>query len=259
MPTGSYTAIFFCNDSVGNINNTESVSFSVDVDLTVPSLTIVSPANISYPVSSIDFNVSADENLDVCLFSLDNFSSNTSMGVTGSTATFTNSSMPNGVYTVNFFCNDTSGNINNTEFVSFTISVTGTASEILEVRIGSITDSGRFLVRDNVTIFVKLKDNENDTVDLIAGSWVSQITYPLMNFTPMNLTNLATSSAGIWHNFTIDTRFELGSAVMPGTRFTVTIDNNDFATSNYFLVDNALRAIDIWLYTKGRYINGEII
>jgi len=92
-----------------------------------PSVTIVSPTAITYSTSQIDFNLTvtdADTYPETCMYSLDNFVTNYSM--TNDTASnFYNSSLKTmlsmGSNTVNFTCNDTNGNINMSEGISFTM------------------------------------------------------------------------------------------------------------------------------------------
>ncbi len=94
-------------------------------DSTNPNVTIVSPLPINYTEHSIDFNVTAiDETaMSSCWYTLNSGVTNYTM--TNSTApddyTHTNSSITKGSYTVNFYCNDTSDNLNDTEQVTFTI------------------------------------------------------------------------------------------------------------------------------------------
>ncbi|MCX6748673.1 MAG: hypothetical protein NT076_03640 [Candidatus Pacearchaeota archaeon] len=86
-----------------------------------PNITILSPLNQSYTTNSIDFNISSSANLSLCLVSLNNWATNYTMNINSTLtgANLTNSSMPQGSSTANFWCNDTSNNINGTSQVTF--------------------------------------------------------------------------------------------------------------------------------------------
>ncbi len=109
---GSYTVLFYCNDTNGNRNDTKQVTFSKDSIF--PSLTVSSPANTSYTNASI----------------LVNFTSNDSSGInsrwfyngTGNTS-YTNATTvtaSQGSQTWVFYSNDSAGNLNST-LVTFSV------------------------------------------------------------------------------------------------------------------------------------------
>jgi len=122
MDEGEYNITFWCNNSVlpgGFINDTASTSLSID--LTTPAITINSPTTFWYNTQSILFNVSSSENLESCIFSINNWLTNYTMTPNGTFANFTNSSMNDGTYTAQFYCNDSANNVNNTENITFYI------------------------------------------------------------------------------------------------------------------------------------------
>jgi len=105
-------------------NLTLYVSVTIDnlpLDVTPPDLTIESPANATYNTNTIEFNVSGTETLSSCNFTIDgtNWFGMTSFNTTY--FNYTNSSMADGQYYANFTCNDTAGNVNNTEFIVFAV------------------------------------------------------------------------------------------------------------------------------------------
>ena len=64
LSDGGYTAIFYCNDSFGNMNSTQII-FSIDS--VEPVLFIKSPENKTYTIRNITFNVTSfDWNIDSC-------------------------------------------------------------------------------------------------------------------------------------------------------------------------------------------------
>jgi len=93
-------------------------------DIISPQVTINFPNETEYTDSSILFNVTLNEN-GTCLFSLDAGMTNTSMdSVDNQNFNYTNSSVSDGQYIVNYYCNDTAGNRNDTEAFSFIVDLT---------------------------------------------------------------------------------------------------------------------------------------
>jgi len=134
--TDEVSSVAFSNDSnwiaYGSADNNvyvHNMLFEDDSegDTTAPQITIISPTNTTYTTASIDFNISANEDLSYCKFTIDDWANNYTMTINASNtgANYTNSSIADGTYIAEFWCNDTSNNINNTENVTFTID-TGT-------------------------------------------------------------------------------------------------------------------------------------
>jgi len=109
---GSNSLTVYANDSLGNIGSS-SVSFSVDS--TPPSVTVYSPQNTTYSSTDIPLSVSADEPVDIWLYSLN----------AGGNLTFapnTSITAIEGSNTLIVYANDTLGNSNSSEIVYFTVS-----------------------------------------------------------------------------------------------------------------------------------------
>ncbi|MEM3405607.1 MAG: NosD domain-containing protein [Candidatus Pacearchaeota archaeon] len=85
------------------------------------NLLIISPQNTTYNTNTINFNITADENLDTCIYTLNNWQTNISMTKLNDTYFYNITQLDDGSYTAKFWCNDTNGNINNKEQVSFSI------------------------------------------------------------------------------------------------------------------------------------------
>ncbi|GAH76705.1 unnamed protein product, partial [marine sediment metagenome] len=112
---GPNTWTVYMNDTAGNENST-SVTFNKDT--AYPAVTINSPLNQTYDTNSITFNVTATDGSDVdnCWYSLTAGSYNYSMTETNPPEwDNTNASMTQGSHTVNFYCNDSYNNLNDTE------------------------------------------------------------------------------------------------------------------------------------------------
>jgi len=108
------------NDTSGNAN---SSLFKLMVDGDAPLLTQNAPANQTYSSGVVTFNLTANQNLGFCALSLNSFTSNQSITVTGFTANYTNNSMTQGSYRVKFWCNDTYNNVNSTEYKDFAVDI----------------------------------------------------------------------------------------------------------------------------------------
>jgi hypothetical protein len=107
FPQGSTSLIAYSNDTIGNSNST-SVTFFIDS--IAPTLSIISPNNITYNYSSILFNISSS-------------GQNTWYNYNGTNITYsipTYLNLSDGNYTLYVYANDTLGNYNSTS-VSFTI------------------------------------------------------------------------------------------------------------------------------------------
>ncbi len=121
---GSYTFSAYANDTLGNVNYTSSVMFSVD--LSAPQVTIVLPQNTTYSTLPLYFNISLNEN-GTAWYSLDGGMTNYTMSgnetaIFGTGFNATNDSIADGAYTFNAYANDTYGNVNETMSVVFSFS-----------------------------------------------------------------------------------------------------------------------------------------
>lgn len=119
---GHATVNFWCNNTLGIANYSANVSFTVDS--MEPIITISVPANTTYTTTSLDFLITTNEQVDTCLISRDNFTTNATMTLSADnlTANYTNSTITDGAkYSMNFWCNDTAGNAATSDIVKFTI------------------------------------------------------------------------------------------------------------------------------------------
>jgi hypothetical protein len=80
-------------------------------DITPPNITILSPLPQTYTTNLIDINISGDEELSSCVYSLDG-ASNISLDATGINYIFNKLQVnfPDGTHNLRISCNDTSGN-----------------------------------------------------------------------------------------------------------------------------------------------------
>ena len=103
--------------------------FYINEDITSPDVIINFPLNTTYSSNSINFNVTAldDVGVDSCWYSLTGGAFNYTMTNVSTSPTqynHTNSSIADGSYTANFYCKDSGNNINNSESVTFTLDTT---------------------------------------------------------------------------------------------------------------------------------------
>src|SRR3989339_96338 len=84
-----------------------------------PIMVINSPQNITYTTSTIIFNITAtdESGVGVCKYSLDEATNKSMTNITASQWNATNSSMTNQTHTVKFYCNDSLGNMGDTQTI----------------------------------------------------------------------------------------------------------------------------------------------
>ena len=112
MSEGSHEAVFYCNDSVGNMNNTNII---FTVDLSPPYITINQPPEANTSINW--FNVTAYDDItdiDVCWYSIDGGSTNQTMDNTSGNWNHQDGGLLEGSYTATYWCNDSVGNENST-------------------------------------------------------------------------------------------------------------------------------------------------
>ncbi len=120
LADGYYWFNATANDSASNVNITETRM--VTLDTTPPWTIIISPENLTYNTHTLDFNVSSNEDLDFCKFTLNDWVTNHTMNAINATYfNYTNTTLGNYQYTARFWCNDTTGNVNVTESVVFSV------------------------------------------------------------------------------------------------------------------------------------------
>ena len=125
LANGTYTYYAYVKDGAGSGNMTESRDITIGSDTTAPKILVRSPTNTTYPTSTVTFNVSSNENLSFCKFTINDWTYNYTMTRYNDTYfNFTNSSMKDGSFIARFWCNDTANNVNNTETTAFAVDAT---------------------------------------------------------------------------------------------------------------------------------------
>ncbi|MBT3282275.1 MAG: hypothetical protein HN374_04840, partial [Cryomorphaceae bacterium] len=137
---GNFWSDYSGNDTTGDYLGDSGLPYNISIvnggdylplvnatiDLSPPNVTINTPMNQTYSVSLIDFNVTAVDGIGMgdCWYSLDSGVNNVSMSNLSSEWNATNGSIGDGGYLMNVYCNDSSGNINNSESLSFSVDTT---------------------------------------------------------------------------------------------------------------------------------------
>ncbi|MFH1585880.1 MAG: DUF2341 domain-containing protein, partial [archaeon] len=156
-----------------------------DMDVGVPGVTVNSPANGSVLFSStVEFNVTTDENVTATWFTIDGGATNYTMTNNGNRDfNYTLTGITNDTYTTKFYANDTNGNLNDSETSIFIIpSCNVPASgnwdvngdEFCENQAITITDdvnvnNGGTLVWRNVSFTYNLGANGEEIFSVLSG------------------------------------------------------------------------------------------
>ncbi len=161
LAQGNHTVTVFANDSVGNLNATQTVNFSVD--LTTPSVTLNAPASGSSTLNrTTTFNCSLSDNAQLQNATLyGNWSSgwhaNQTKGVNGTVnQSLFIKELLDGTYTWNCQVFDLDG-LSAFAVANFTLTIDGTAPNVSEVSSGTPTSS-------SATITWKTTESANSTV-----------------------------------------------------------------------------------------------
>jgi hypothetical protein len=197
---------YFTNSSIYNLSISNNVYESVSLfTVNPPNITINSPLNQSYNVSSILFNVTSiddDSEVSSCWFSLNNGVTNYTLTSSGNNNfNYTNSSVNQGSTTAIFYCNDSINNINSSSVTFFIDSI------IPQINFISSTENNNSnLSRNYIYANVSLTETNfaNITYSLYnSTSLVNQTTYT-SKITEINWTSL--TNEYYWYNVsTLDT------------------------------------------------------
>ncbi|MDA3855289.1 MAG: S8 family serine peptidase [Candidatus Woesearchaeota archaeon] len=161
----NYSIIFYAQDVVGNLNQTQKINFSVDSKS--PKISINSPQNINYSnINSTILNITLDE-IGLAWFSTNNGITNTSMqNLDSLTFTYNLTGLIDGIYNLIFYANDTIGNLNSTS-IQFRID-----NGILNMSIDSFSNNSQ-INTSKLSIYFNATTNKE----------LSKITYTINSFT----------------------------------------------------------------------------
>jgi uncharacterized delta-60 repeat protein len=194
MTDGSHNVKFYCNDTVGNTNNSAVVYFTVDT--TRPTITVDSPQNGSLYSSFIELNVSADEVTSSWWYQYNG--NGTNITFTPNTTFFAGGA--DGLKNITVWTNDTGGN-ESSRTIYFTLDGTPPGIQIASEPASPVDqDSTQYItwaVTDsNVDSYIIKKDN----VDNVTGTYTngSNITIAVdtSSLGTVNYTLIVNDSAG---------------------------------------------------------------
>lgn len=194
--------------------NNFSITYTDSVN---PSVTITNPKNASYNSQSINFNITVGDlsTIAFCNYTLDNGLHNNTMTNTSKTKWGAiNNSMVEGDYNVTFYCDDSSGNHNNTEQIFFNVDLTNPDINIT------------YPINNTNWTNVNLNINFTRSDANLFNCWYSNDTY-LKNSTPDSTCNNITSivwSEGL-HNVTVWANDSAGN--INASRISFTIDTTN--------------------------------
>ncbi|MFA5855718.1 MAG: hypothetical protein WC867_00015 [Candidatus Pacearchaeota archaeon] len=142
------------NSSIFNLSRNYFNQIFILNDSGIPPLQVIPYNNQRFNNQSngiIRFEVNSTDNLNYCRFSLDNWSTNISMGaINNNSFNFTNSTINDGSYNIKFWCNDSSGYINDSMESNFSIESTIPQLTIVSPRNTTYSSSGiGFIIGSN--------------------------------------------------------------------------------------------------------------
>ena len=161
------------------------------VDVTPPILTLISPlGGNNYSTSSIWFNVTSNEALSSCKYSINNWATNVTMTSFNSTYFYNLTTISNENYLAKFWCNDTSNNINSTLTSNFTVDTINP-----NINFTSPSDlSNSYQTRRNIVVNITINDTnlQNATIFLYnsSRSIINSTSTGLIGALFVNFTNL---------------------------------------------------------------------
>jgi|GEM_PF-3248971 len=136
------------------------------VDTSPPNITVESPLNQTY-LQDVWFNVTAVDNYKVgsCKFSLDGQSNTTMSNDSYTHFYYHNSSMTIGQHNVVFYCNDSEGNLNQTDTIYFTV----------------VGNAALYAVKYNISDFQFASDTYVDSVSIYFNTSASSTNFALLS------------------------------------------------------------------------------
>lgn len=211
------------NDSAGNINQS-SISFNISgvADTTNPNVTINQPLNQSYTTTTINFNVTAEDETSMSdvYYTLNDGADNFTMAnlsTSPSEWTAQNTTMSQGSHTVTYYANDTSNNLNDSESVTFFID-----SRFDNISYVTPTETNNSIIsRNNIRVNVTAED---------LGVGLANISVRLYNSVHVLLNTINGTSSPLFANFTNGTGLSDGDYYFNATGMDLLLNTNSTST-----------------------------
>ncbi len=213
---GLNTIYVYANDSLGNENNSEIITFTVDT--TNPAVSIIYPTNGTYHNSKTVYvnytYLDSGIGVDTCLYSNDSW-------VTNNTFTCGNNltgDWEEGLNTIYLAINDSVGNLNNSETISFYVDTTYPQINFT----GSSDSNNTWDLNGNAFINVTASDTNKDSVRLDWNGANETFDNSEGNYYWENKTGLSTGT----YTYSVWINDSAGNLNQTETR-TIKIDNED--------------------------------
>jgi parallel beta-helix repeat protein len=160
-------------DTVNNIVYANITSFSTfaplaQLGITPPTITIISPQNVTYNTSIVDFNVSLNEPGSWCGYSLNGEPNVTMTQINSSYFSAVRADLATGQYSIRFSCNDTAGNMNSTGLMYFSTNVTYNAT-VLNISIPKWSTLDAIMLNITSPVNVSVDVMYDGTIDWRTG------------------------------------------------------------------------------------------
>ncbi len=225
LSEGQHNILIYVNDSSNNVGVSSLLSFTIFFP--VPNIDIGSPQNITYIVSEIDLNITIDFAVDTCSFETN--STNTSMMVIGNICQNTTNVFTDGQHQLKYWANTSLSGFNDTQNVSFFVSVPPVITSDSPLNISYLVSS----------IFGNIVSNEE----------LSACSYQLNGVnTSMNI------SVAICQNTTIVAPEGSNNIKFFGTDIAGNIGNTQLV---YFIVDTVSPVLTTWTLSHSEYYSSD--
>jgi len=220
---GAYYLNATANDSVGNINKTETRTINIEID-NPPSITINSPANGTWYNAS-RFNISINENgscwavfNDVTNITLNNITSARTSFFHENTSVNETTTLR---YNVTFYCNDTSGNLNSTARRYFGVDKTAPI-------VSYVSPAHNYNTTDTTPTFTYRVNDSNDisSCSLLIDNVVKDTALNVLNNTDQTLTPESALSVAD-HEWQVSCIDEAGNTGITPSHRDITITSSD--------------------------------
>lgn len=258
---GTHNVTIWVNDSANNVNYSY-VNFSISVaDTTNPDVTINTPINTTYNSNSIDFNATALDETSMtngsCWISIDSGITNLTLLNTTNNDDYnaTNTTVPDGGYKTQFWCNDSTNNINNSETVNFSVDTIYPNIDIIYPP--NLTNSTDFALNVNYSYFDLNVDvcwwtddggvtnQSSPTCQNLTGLWIEG-----MNNVTIYINDSANNVNSTSVSFTIDINPPDINITYPPNN----TNSSDIGLNINYTISDALISVDSCWYSNDTYL-----
>ncbi len=205
---GTYTCMFYATDTAGNVNLT-STTFSVN-DVTTPTITVTSPSNSSYNQANIEASIIISEITSWVGYSLDGAANVTMSNISSTAWNKTLTGLSETGHTIQFYANDSSGNMGNSSLIQFSINL-GAADTIPPVILINTLSNGSYYTNTTLSLNITINENSSSArYKLNSGSFTVLSNSTMINWNA-SLSGLGSESTNILEVYANDTSLNTGN------------------------------------------------